>query len=669
MALYDYTGALRLGRREYQAAVARGGYPYLPVLDDILANANIASEVNLGVIDVPLNRVVGTKTKGRTEAFASNFMPLLGERTEFGAKWAYLYDHQIEEGIHDPIVAYEFMNRYYVQEGNKRVSVLKYVGAYSVPASVIRLVPRRSDDKDIRLYYEFLDFYQVSFNCDVWFTTEGSYDRLLKAMGKKAEEPWSEDDRMYFKAAHDLFGRIFESKRTDGIEMTASDAFLTYVEIFGYDTVKRRTEAQMRKDLNKIWDELMLKAHGGKIDLVEQPVVKEESGASKLIDWLRPNVSIEPEMLKIAFIYPRDKESSSWVYAHELGRMYLEQCFGGKLRTVVFDNAGTEDGMRNAINLAITARCNVIFTIAPEMAAQSVKAAVEHPEIRVFNCSVNISYSSICTYYARTYESKFLMGALAAAMSGSDKLGYIADYPLYGRVSNINAFAMGASMVNPRAQVVLKWSGIKGEHCRRELEEEGITYISGDDVITPEKASREYGLYHKLPDGTVQNLAMPVCDWGKFYERLVRLILNGSNDIRGMKGEKAINYWWGMSADVIDVICSPDLPHYTNRLIRFLKGSICRGAFQPFEGPIDAQDGAVMCPDGRILTPEEIVRMNWLAANVIGEIPPVECFKEHSRAMIELQGVEAVRDRDGDEKDTKDAKRVTDTKDVKEANR
>lgn len=74
MALYDYTGALRQGRQtQYQASVAKGEYPYLPVLDDILANADIVSEVNLGLIDVPLSKIVGTKTKGRTEAFAGNF--------------------------------------------------------------------------------------------------------------------------------------------------------------------------------------------------------------------------------------------------------------------------------------------------------------------------------------------------------------------------------------------------------------------------------------------------------------------------------------------------------------------------------------------------------------------------------------------------------------------
>ena len=640
MALYDYTGALRLGRKQYQAAVAKGEYPYLPVLDDILANTDIVSEVNLGVIDVPLDRIVGTKTQGRTQAFASNFMPLLAEKSEFGAKWAYLYDHQIDEGIHDPIVAYEFMNRYYVQEGNKRVSVLKYVQAYSIPASVTRLIPRRSDDKNIRLYYEFLAFYQVSFNCDVWFSKEGSYDRLLTAMGKRPGEVWSEDERMYFKGAHDVFSKVFGERRTDDIEMTASDAFLIYVEIFGYEMIKKRTEDQMKRDLNKIWDELLLNSRGGEIALVQQP---EEKGSSTggLFDWLMPGGDIKPEMLKIAFIYPKDKTSSSWVYSHELGRLYLEQCFDGKLRTVAFEHAGSEDEVATAINLAVAAQCNVIFTISPEMAVQSVKTAVEHPEIRVFNCSVNMSYSSICTYYARTYESKFLMGALAAAMSESDSLGYIADYPIYGRVASINAFAMGARMINPRSKVYLKWSGISGENNRKELEENGISYIIGEDMITPEKASREFGLYHKLPDGSVENLATSICDWGKFYERIVDLICRGALDIKGMKGRKAINYWWGMSADVIDVICSANLPHYTQRLIRFLKGAICSGTFQPFEGKMDAQDGVVVGQEGQSLTPEQIVRMDWLAGNVIGVLPPIELFKKEAQPMIRLQGVKA----------------------------
>lgn len=640
MALYDYVGALKQGRRQYQQAVMRGEYPYLPVLDDILANAEIVSEVSLGLMDVPLEKIVGTKTAGRTRAFANNFMPLLGERTEFGAKWAFLYDHQIEEGIHDPIVAYEFMNRYYVQEGNKRVSVLKYVKAYSITASVIRLIPRRSEEPDNRLYYEFLNFYQVSFNCDVWFSREGSYNKLLAAMNKKKDEVWSEEEQKYFKAVYDLFAKVFRTFHTDAMELTASDAFLIYVEIYGYDKIKERTETQMRADLAKIRDEILLTSRGSKIELVEQPE-EAESGlsAAKLINWLIPAANIEPEMLKIGFVHSKSKDTSSWVYGHELGRMHLEQRFGGRLKTLSFENADTGEKAEQAINLAIQAKCNMIFTTASQMISQSVKAALEHPEVKIFNCSVNMSYTSVCTYYARMYESKFLVGALAAAVNEGDKLGYIADYPIYGALSNINAFALGARMVNPRARIHLKWSRLKDRNFREELEQEGIRYISDSDLITPAEASREYGVYHKRDDGSIDNLATPICQWGKFYERIVERTCHGNPELRELKGKKAVNYWWGMSADVIDVIFSQNLPEGAVRLIDFLRQSIKNGSFHPFEGPITSRDGIVRCERKARLSPEEIIAMDWLLENVTGEIPELHAFTPDAQALLKRQGV------------------------------
>ena len=191
----EYGAALKLGKKQYQDAVAKGEYPYLPVLDDVLSYTDIVSTVSLGTMDIPLAKLVGTKTAERSNSFANNFMPLLPERSEFGIKWLNLYNHQVEDGIQDPIVAYEFMNRFYVQEGNKRVSVMKYLGAYSIPGTVTRLIPKRTDDLENRLYYEFLDFYKVSSNCDVWFSKEGRYKELLKLMGMKPDQVWEEEER------------------------------------------------------------------------------------------------------------------------------------------------------------------------------------------------------------------------------------------------------------------------------------------------------------------------------------------------------------------------------------------------------------------------------------------------------------------------------------------
>ncbi len=642
MALYDYMGAVKRGRRQYQESINKGEYPYLPVLDNILSYTKIVSEVSLGLMDIPLSKIIGTKTEGRTNAFAGNFMPLLPEQSEFGAKWASLYDHQIDDGIQDPIVAYEFMNRFYVQEGNKRVSVMKYVGAYSIAGYVTRLVPQRTEEKENKLYYEFLDFYQVSFNCDVWFSREGSYKKLLKLMGKEPEVVWSAEERALFKSAYSRFSKAFTHVGGDKLNLTCSDAFLIYVRIFEYDKVKGQTEMEMAKGLDKTWKEIELAAGGNQVELVENPEqVELPPHKPSLFNWLKPVETIEPEMLKIAFIYNKTAKTSGWSYAHELGRMHLEQIYGGRLKTMAIDNAGTELEIENAVEQAVAAGCNMIFTTGPQMANQSVRSAIQHPEVRFYNCSIKMSYSSIYTYYGRMYEAKFLLGAIAAAMTKSDRLGYVADYPIYGTLANINAFAMGARMINPYVKVCLEWSRTRESNPALKLKEAGITYISGEEMITPDKASREYGLYVKREDGTLENLAAPIWHWGKFYERIVKSVCLGGGELSSLKGKKAVNYWWGMSAEVVDVIYSQNLPHGIHRLIDFLKNSIRAGSFHPFDGLIYSQNGKVQCQDGEALTAEEIISMDWLAENVVGEIPEFTQLTQEAQTLVRLQGVKA----------------------------
>ncbi len=643
MAITEYSNAVRLGKKRYQDALLWEKSPFLPVLDELIQDIEIVSEVNLGILTIPLHYVVGTKTKGRTPAFASNFMPLLEERSEFCAKWCNVYNYQIEKGIDDPITVYEYMNRFYVQEGNKRVSVLKYLKAYSISAKVIRLIPKRSEKPEIRLYYEFLHFYEITANYNIRFEQEGNYNRLLKAMELTSDEPLSKEEQKCFRQVYEVFEHVFELLYVGNVKPSIADAFLKYVELIGYSIVKERTETQMKEDFKKIQDELLLSARGNKIEVVTKPKEKEPQTSSKLLNWLRPTSQIEPEMLKIAFIYPKTVETSRWTYGHELGRVYLKDSFHGKLKTVVYDRADTDEEVKKNIEHAIADHCNVIFAVGPQMAMQCVKAAVQHPEVRIYNCSVNMSFSSICNYYPRMFESKFLLGALAAAMSETDKIGYVADYPIYGMLANINAFALGAAMINPRIKVYLNWVGISGKQSDICWDED-IHIISGVDMIVPENASREYGLYCRHADGKIENIALSFCNWGKFYEKMIQEICSGSNELKESKSEKASNYWWGMCADVIDMIYSDNLPIGTHRLIDFLSSSIKNDIFHPFAGKVYAQKGKLISEGNHELPLMEIIQMNWLANNIVGEIPPLEAFKQEAQPLIRLQGVKSDAD-------------------------
>lgn len=68
--------------------------------------------------------------------------------------------------------------------------------------------------------------------------------------------------------------------------------------------------------------------------------------------------------------------------------------------------------------------------------------------------------------------------------------------------------------------------------------------------------------------------------WGRLYERIVRNYLNGGwkNDA---PDSRAVSYWWGMDAGVIDLICSSSLPEGTRQLVSILQNAICSGSLSP----------------------------------------------------------------------------------------
>ena len=89
---------------------------------------------------------------------------------------------------------------------------------------------------------------------------------------------------------------------------------------------------------------------------------------------------------------------------------------------------------------------------------------------------------------------------------------------------------------------------------------EHLHIISGSDLIVPRLPDRRYGVYRYDEDGTVTNLATPLYNWGKYYELIVRSILDGTYDDRSVaRKDTATNYWYGLSAGVIDVILSDQL--------------------------------------------------------------------------------------------------------------
>ena len=635
MAIEEYIKAYKMGKKEYQSRMLRGLKPTLEVLDDILPGKGTLSEVPLGLVQIPVDQIVGTKTYGRSEAFASNFMPILRENTEFAIKWAHLSTAHENEGIREPIKAYEYMNKFYVEEGNKRVSVMKFYGVVSAPAVVTRIVPKRTEEKENKIYYEYMDFYDKTKINYIWFSEEGRFAKLLEAVGKSEDEEWNNEDRLDFNSVYSRFNAEYTAKGGEKLSITAGDAFLSFITLYGYEALKDKTTSELKALVTKSWEEFKLLEEDKEVDLKMDPGKEKKPILSRLLPISAPK-------LKVAFIYEKTATSSAWTYAHELGRMHLEQKFPEEVSTIYYDNT-TLDNIEERIEDAIQQGCNIVFTTTPSFVPASVKAAIAHPDIRILSCSVNTSHRYIRTYYARMHEAKFLMGAIAGAMAENNKIAYIADYPIYGAIANINAFALGAKMINPRAKVYLEWSTKKEGNVIENIRQLQPMCVSGKDMVIPEEASRYFGLY-RLDGEVPHNLAMPLWHWGKFYEQLIQTIMDGTWKYDDNPATmQAINYWWGMSSGVVDVICSQNLPIGTKRLVDLLKNTICTGEFNPFSGVLYSQEGVVQNNPNKSLTPEEILTMDWLAENVVGSIPKEEELQEASRPVISQQGIDITK--------------------------
>lgn len=636
--LEDYKNALKSGQRAYRACVARGQSPYLAVLDDILVNVNIVAQEPLGLVEIPAESIVGTKTSGRHTAFAPNFMPLLEPDTEFAGKWSNLCDAHLEEGIHTPIIAYEFLNKFYVQEGNKRVSVLKYFDAVRIAGTVTRLVPERNDSLENRIYYEFLDFYKLSKVNDVHFSRLGGYAKLQTLVCKASGESWTDDDRLSFSSFYTMFRQQFLALGGGGLNLTAGDAMLVYLSVYRYADACESTPSQMKQNLEKLWDEVKVLTEPQAVALSLEP--KQGPGEPLLA---KLNIFTKPSELKVVFLHEHNAENSAWVRAHDKGIEALQQAFPDRVFITRKENIEPEVDAEQVLEDVAHDNADVVFTSSARMHTACLKVAAQHPKTRILNCSLNAPHPLVRTYYPRTYEVTYLLGMLAGVMARTDRVGYVAANPVYGIPAAVNAYAQGLKTVRPDAKVVLRWACLPDPaHPLDFSDRPDVEIFYARDNREPEGTHRDYGLVHRMPDGSLQPLGLPVWRWDTFYIEIIRSIFDGAWD-SDAAGARAVNYWWGMRSGAEEIDYSKDLPAGTLQLLDLMEKMLHEDDLRIFPEDLYAQGHVLHSPEAVVYSPKELMEMDWLDECVEGALPHYDELDVKTHVLMAINGLNTLK--------------------------
>ena len=657
----EYLKAKKTGEKVCRERAAKGENPYVQALDYILPGNDGMSHQALGLVEIPVDLIVGTKTQARQNSFSPDFMPLLEADTEFAMKWSSLYKAQMDEGFNSPIKVYEYLHKFYVQEGNKRVSVSRFLGMPTIMADVIRIIPKPETLEDHPAYAEFLDFYKVAPIYDIVCDRKGSYTEIASLLGRPldgSKDKWPDEMIRSLMSLYWRFCETFRALSDRMPEMASGDAFALYLRIYVKDGLKQQSPKEMEKRILRIRKELLTEDNIDNVSLVESSDEALKAG-SVLTKVLPVHSYSAKHPLKAAFIYDRMPEDSDWLYNHESGRLRLEKAYDGIVATKRLVTSGSDGEdcfafFEEAVDAAAEWGADVIFTTSVTQMDDALRAAIRYSDIKFLNCSINLAHHAVRTYYAKLYEAKFLAGVIAgtyAAADGSHMIGYCSDYPIYGTIAAINAFAIGAAMVDPKVKIYLDWSGRRDNNWWWSMVDKGIHVISAVDSTHNKDGSNAYGLCYveKVSPGEgtdlsgtcrITNLAAPIWKWGKLYEIIIRTILDGTYNAKLVdRKDRATNYWWGMISGVVDIEMSDTVPAGTRRLVQLLRADIIDGRFNPFDGELRSQSGLVNRQDDAPLTSMEVIKMDWLAANIIGSIPEAKDLSEGGRQTVSVSGV------------------------------
>ena len=637
MADYDssanYKQARAMGRHylsEHSDSATKG---YLYILDDLLDNVEICGEINLGTTEIPIHKILGTRTSARSNAFAGNFMPLLPENTEFGAKWCKLYESHIREGIREPIKVYEYLNRYFVQEGNKRVSVLKYLGAVAIEARVTRLIPKRDEsNKQISIYYEFLDFDRRATFDNLWFSHRGGFTGLVNLV-----ETWQHEHPECKTATADLINASFKAFRLcyreagfGNIPITSGDAFLEYLKVYGFkpdrplDTIREQVkscEAQFK---------LVSVKDPDTVNTVEQKFPSEKAALSFF--------SRKPRKLKVAFAFESTPDKCLWTYDHDVARKRLERNLGDKISVITRYQVPNGENSYGPLKELMNEEPDILFATSPNMSAGALRLSIENPDKTILNCDFAQPKKNIMTYYAKFYEAAFLCGVMAGSMTRTGLLGYtttMATHP--GSTFNLNAFCLGAQLVNPTAHVVnlnlyrVDMSDPYHMEARKELARHGVDIaMCIHQPNTPLVRKGFPGVYAQLyllqsntghPNECIGAAAV---DWSVLYNDLVGDSFKTKNsilDITRSGNDSSVHFGWGLNTGILDVLgVDSFMGHNAIRLLNIFKDLIATGKIHPFEGPLFDKDHNMILEKYSTLNLLEIQSMKWLHEAVVDSI-------------------------------------------------
>ncbi len=348
------------------------------------------------------------------------------------------------------------------------------------------------------------------------------------------------------------------------------------------------------------------------------------AGTATALGLARPALAAEP--LKVGYVYVGVPGDGGWTYQHDVGRREMEKHFAGKVKTSFIENVPEGADAERAITQLALAGNKLIFTTSFGYMDATIAVAKKFPQVKFEHCTGYKTAPNVSTYDARFYQGRAVIGTIAGRMTKSNKIGYIATFPIPEVIQGINSAFIHARKVNPKAEMKIIWVNTwfdpaKEADAAQAMIDEGVDVLmQHTDSTAPMAKAQAAGIYafgqssdmaQYAPKPRISSI---IDNWTPHYIKRVQAVMDGS--------WKSEAIWEGIGDGTVEIgEISSAVPADVKAEALALKEKIAKGEYKPFTGPLKKQDGSVWLKAGESAPDSVLQGLNFYVEGIKSKIP------------------------------------------------
>ncbi|SEK87797.1 nucleoside-binding protein [Roseivivax marinus] len=335
----------------------------------------------------------------------------------------------------------------------------------------------------------------------------------------------------------------------------------------------------------------------------------------------------QDDPVKAGFIYVGPIGDGGWTYEHDQARLAVEEEYGDQVETVYQESVPEGADATRAITQMALSGADIIFTTSFGFMDPTVEVAAQFPDVKFEHATGYKTADNVSTYSARFYEGRAIQGHIAGSMTETNKVGYIASFPIPEVIRGINAAYIHAKKVNPDVEFNVVWAytwfdpAKEADAARALIENGNDVILQHTDSTAPQAAAQEAGdviTFGQASDmseyGPEPRVSSIIDNWAPYYIDRVGAVIDGTWESQQV--------WHGIDEGMVEIgEISSAVPEELKAEALDLKERIASGEYHPFTGPINRQDGSEWLAEGETATDETLLGMDFYVEGLTGEIP------------------------------------------------